>query len=94
MNKTTKITNNWHRITLVVALCLFGFCLMWAMTAPRTKKKKQNTDERVYLVHADELLYGDYSDRIGAQKLRGKVHFTHLGSQLWCDSAYFKRQIM
>ncbi len=92
MNKTTKITNNWHRITLVVALCLFGFCLMWAMTAPRTKKKKQNTDERVYLVHADELLYGDYSDRIGAQKLRGKVHFTHLGSQLWCDSAYFYQE--
>ena len=78
-----------HRTALVAVLCLFGFCLVWAVSAPYSKKKRKKTDERVYLVHADELRYNQYSPVPDAQILSGRVHFTHAGSQLWCDSAYF-----
>ena len=81
--------NNWHRIVTLTVLCLFGFCLMCAVASPYKKKKRQKTDERVYLVHADELKYDQYSSVPDAQIVKGKVHFTHAGSQLWCDSAYF-----
>lgn len=61
------------------------------MAAPKSKKRKK-TDERVYLVHADELRYDIYSAVPDAQILKGKVHFTHAGAQLWCDSAYFYQE--
>ena len=70
-------------------LCLFGFSLITTVAAPDKKKKRKKTDERVYLKHADELTYDQWGAVPGAQILRGKVHFTHAGSQLWCDSAYF-----
>lgn len=90
MNKRqSPITNNWHRTALAAVLCLFGFCLIWASAAPKGKRKRPRTDERVYLVHSDELAYDMYGAVPDAQILRGKVHFTHAGSQLWCDSAYF-----
>ena len=74
----------WHRIVVLTVLCLFGFSLMYVMAAPNGKKKKhQQTDERVYLVHADELKYDQYSNVPDAQIVKGKVHFTHAGSQLW-----------
>ena len=85
----SPITHNWHRTALAAVLCLFGFCLIWASAAPKGKKKRQKTDERVYLVHSDELTYDMYGAVPDAQILRGKVHFTHAGAELWCDSAYF-----
>lgn len=87
--RQSPITNNWHRTALAAVLCLFGFCLIWASAAPKGKRKRPRTDERVYLVHSDELAYDMYGAVPDAQILRGKVHFTHAGSQLWCDSAYF-----
>ena len=87
--RQSPITNNWHRTALAAVLCLFGFCLIWASAAPKGKRKRPKTDERVYLVHSDELAYDMYGAVPDAQILRGKVHFTHAGSQLWCDSAYF-----
>ena len=79
-----------HRIILTLVLCLFGLCLVFAMTAPpkRSKKKAQH-DSRVYLVHSDELKYDQWGTVPGAQIVKGKVHFTNDGAQLWCDSAYF-----
>lgn len=47
----------------------------------------------MYLVHSDELAYDMYGAVPDAQILRGKVHFTHAGSQLWCDSAYFFQEV-
>ena len=79
----------WHRIVVLTVLCLFGFSLMATLAAPYKKKKRQKTDERVYLVHADELSYDQWGAVPGAQILKGKVHFKHAGMQLWCDSAYF-----
>lgn len=45
-------------------------------------------DKRVHLVHAD-LLHMDERIMPGVQILNGKVHFTHDGTILYCDSAYF-----
>ena len=53
-----------------------------------TPRKTQPKDERVYLVHADELFYDQYRNS-DAQVLNGHVHFTHAGAKLFCDSAHF-----
>ena len=45
-------------------------------------------DKRVYLVHADVLHFDQYRNP-DATILNGKVHFTHVGARLYCDSAYF-----
>ena len=45
-------------------------------------------DKRVYLVHADVLHFDQYKNP-DATILNGKVHFTHVGARLYCDSAYF-----
>lgn len=89
MKKSNSIFSNRHRAVFTTVLCLFGFCLMWAVAAPNNKKKRQKTDERVYLVHSDELRYDQFSSVPDAQIVKGRVHFTHAGAQLWCDSAYF-----
>lgn len=89
MKKNNSIFSNRHRAVFTTVLCLFGFCLMWAVAAPHNKKKRQKTDERVFLVHSDELRYDQFSSVPDAQIVKGRVHFTHAGAQLWCDSAYF-----
>jgi len=78
-----------HRVTVAVVLCLFGLCLAQSRMAPRAKKKRVKTDERVYLVHADRLTYDQFGLKPDAQILNGKVHFRHKGATLTCDSAYF-----
>ena len=87
-----------HRAILLVVLCLCGLCVVESMPpVPKKKKKARRTrtvskpkpqDKRIYLVHADELRYDQYQNR-DAQVLRGKVHFTHMGARLYCDSANF-----
>lgn len=85
--------NCGHRIITLVVLCLFGLCLAASVAAPRGKKKRPTTDERVYLVHSDELKFDQFGNNPNAQIVKGKVHFTHAGSQLWCDSAYFYQEM-
>ena len=51
-------------------------------------RKSQVQDSRVYLVHAD-VLHFDQTKNADATILNGKVHFTHQGARLYCDSAYF-----
>ena len=43
-------------------------------------------EDRVYLIHADNLRYDDMRYP-GAQRLSGKVQFRHGGMYLYCDSA-------
>ncbi len=81
--------NIWHRTVGLTVLCLFIFCIVSAIAAPYKKKKRHKTDERVYLVHADELKFDQYGTVPDAQIVKGRVHFSHAGSNLWCDSAYF-----
>lgn len=80
-----------HRIITTVVLCLFGLCLVAIAATPAKhgKKKMTKKDDRVYLVHSDELKYDLYGQVPGAQIVKGRVHFTNDGAQLWCDSAYF-----
>ena len=80
---------NRHRIFFILILCLFGFCLVQAMQAPRKHTKKRPQGERVYLLHADELRYDMYGKNPDAQIVKGKVSFLHQGGRLTCDSAYF-----
>ncbi|MCE6985010.1 hypothetical protein EI534_48205, partial [Pseudomonas frederiksbergensis] len=46
-------------------------------------------DNRVYLVHADELKFNMYGPNPDAQIVKGHVRFLHRGATLTCDSAYF-----
>lgn len=88
-NKQYNINKNGHRIFFILILCLFGFCLVQAMQAPRKKPKKRPVGERVYLLHADELRYDMFGRNPDAQIVKGKVSFMHQGGHLTCDSAYF-----
>ncbi len=78
-----------HRIFSILILCLFGFCLVQAMQAPKKKEKKRPEGDRVFLIHADELYYDLYGKNPDAQIVKGKVSFLHQGARLTCDSAYF-----
>ena len=88
-NKQHNINKNGHRIFFILILCLFGFCLVQAMQAPRKKHKKRPEGEKVYLLHADELRYDMFGRNPDAQIVKGKVSFMHQGGHLTCDSAYF-----
>ena len=88
-NKQHNINKNGHRIFFILILCLFGFCLVQDMQAPRKKHKKRPKGERVYLLHADELRYDMFGRNPDAQIVKGKVSFMHQGGHLTCDSAYF-----
>lgn len=88
-NKQHNINKNGHRIFFILILCLFGFCLVQAMQAPKKKQKKRPEGERVYLLHADELRYDMFGRNPDAQIVKGKVSFMHQGGHLTCDSAYF-----
>ena len=85
-----KLDNNiltGHRVAMIVTLCLFGLCMLQALTPARRRTPKP--DDRVYLVHADELYYDMYGDNPDAQIVKGSVHFMHQGANLWCDSAFY-----
>ena len=86
-----------YRWALFAVLCLFGLSLLAQSSSRRGKtgrgRQKARTErkqdpKRVYLVHADVLHYDQYVNP-EAQILNGKVHFTHNGAKLLCDSAYF-----
>ena len=67
-------------------------CMLVSFAAASSQQKKtappKNDPTRVYLIHADELLY-DRWDNNGAQVLTGNVQFEHDGARLYCDSANF-----
>ena len=76
---------------LVTVALLFGLGSMDAQKSRQRKRPVRNAqaeDTRVYLVHADLLHYDQYKNA-DATILNGKVHFTHQGARLYCDSAYF-----
>ncbi|MBM6991738.1 MAG: hypothetical protein I3J02_00475 [Prevotella sp.] len=75
-----------HRVILTMILCLF---VLGLLQAARQKGRRKVVDERVYLIHADELKYDVYGPNPEAQVVKGHVSFTHKGAHLTCDSAYF-----
>lgn len=78
-----------HRIVVPAVLCLFGLSIFQTIGAAGRKGKRVNMDDRVYLVHADILKFDQFGPNPDAQIVKGRVHFTHQGASLWCDSAYF-----
>lgn len=80
-------TTNRHRTVSVAVLCFFVVCIVFA--APQKRAKKQTADDRVYLLHSDELRYDMYGPNPEAQIAKGNVQFRHKGANLWCDSAYY-----
>ena len=74
---------------LVVLTLMLGLVSSFAQKQKkRPVRKAKAQDSRVYLVHAD-LLHFDERENPNATILNGKVHFTHQGARLYCDSAYF-----
>jgi len=89
------MTSNSRLRILPLFLMLLGMLVFLASSdaakRPQRKRKARKTrvqDDRVYLVHAD-LLHFDQYQNPDATILNGKVHFTHNGARLYCDSAYF-----
>lgn len=79
-----------HRTVSMVVLCFFVIGLAVAMTPARKRAaRKKPVDNKVYLVHADELKYDMYGINPDAQIAKGHVHFIHKGATLLCDSAYY-----
>lgn len=89
--KTYPINTKGHRIGLLTVLCLFALAITAGVQHSQRHHKptRKATDERIVLEHADELRYNQFGPAPGAQIVKGRVHFTHAGQQLWCDSAYF-----
>ena len=90
--KTISTSNGyWHSGALWALLCLFVLSLLPAL-AQKKVKTAPKTDDRVYLVHSDELRYDQYGLVPDAQIVKGNVQFMHKGAKMWCDSAYFYQQ--
>ena len=81
-----------YRSVLLLILCVVGVNIVATSSAARGKKRRVVKDNRVYLVHSDELKFDMYGTNPGAQIVKGHVHFSHQGAQLWCDSAYFYQE--
>jgi lipopolysaccharide export system protein LptA len=70
---------------------LVGINIVATSDAARGKRRVVK-DNRVYLIHSDELKFDMFGPNPGAQIVKGNVHFSHQGAQLWCDSAYFYQE--
>lgn len=75
-----------------MVLCLFGLSLAYSVKPRRHRAGAKKEDNRIYLVHADQLQYDMYGPHPDAQIATGKVSFRHKGGTLTCDSAYFYEQ--
>lgn len=81
--------NSGHRVILMMILCLF---VLGMLSAASRKGRRKVVDEKVHLIHADELKYDIYGPNAQAQVAKGRVHFVHKGAHLTCDSAYFYQE--
>lgn len=92
IRKNTQKLLPRHRIVAITVLCLFALCIFDVLAAPYDKKKRRRqTDERIYLEHSNELYYDEFT-RPGVQIVKGNVSFRHRGARLKCDSAFFRQE--
>ena len=75
-------------LLVVFLLSVAGATAQKKRSARKRPARRAVQDKRVYLVHADVLHFDQYKNP-DATILNGKVHFTHVGARLYCDSAYF-----
>lgn len=90
-NNRIKVLFSGHRIIIMAILCLFGLSVVQSRQANK-KKRRQSTNERIYLVHADVATYDMFGNNPTAQVLKGRVAFRHKGARLFCDSAYLYQE--
>jgi len=87
----SKMSGQKTVLYILLTLFILSFATVGAQKQQRKKRparKARTTDTRIYLVHADVLHFDQYKNP-DATILNGKVHFTHQGARLYCDSAYF-----
>ena len=72
-------------VVLVALLLLLVGAGAWARQ-PDDRRLRKKSDEKVYLIHADNLRYDEYRHP-GAQLLSGKVNLRHEDLLMFCDSA-------
>ncbi len=79
---------------MLIALCFFVIGAIVGASGPkkRGRAKKNSTDTRVYLQHANEFSYDMYGKHPDAQFVKGNVSFLHKGIVLTCDSALYFQQ--
>lgn len=85
-------TSCLKRAGIVALIATFACLIMldgYAARKRTQRPRKQTIDQRVYLQHADELMYDAYGPHPDAQFVKGNVAFMHKGMHLTCDSAYF-----
>jgi len=75
--------------TLVTIIACLIMSDAFAAHKKTVRPRKKTVDQRVYLQHADELMYDAYGSHPDAQFVKGNVAFLHKGMHLTCDSAYF-----
>ena len=81
-----------EKCCIIAVLCMLMLSVFAAQPAKkRTPRKSKPQDKKVYLVHSDNLHYDQWVNG-DAQVLHGKVHFRHMGANLYCDSAHFYEQ--
>lgn len=89
-NRGTRQTTLWtSRTACVLIVLVVGLTVAQSRLAPKKTKKG---DQRVYLVHSDELKYDEQGPTPDAQIAKGHVQFRHQGAYVWCDSAYFYQE--
>lgn len=80
----------WGIELRVLQFYAFAICVQAVVVMQhKNGKPKQKTDEKIYLIHSDELKFDHFGINPDAQIAKGHVHFRHQGAELWCDSAYF-----
>ncbi len=75
-----------HRGIVIVLLCLL---LLHSVITSLGSTAPPEDDDRIYLLHSDELYYDAYGKNPDVQIVKGNVAFLHKGGHLTCDSAYF-----
>ncbi|WP_277821203.1 OstA-like protein [Palleniella muris] len=94
MNRNIHTIFGGHRVIMLIALCFFVIGAIVGASGPkkRGRAKKNSTDTRVYLQHANEFSYDMYGKHPDAQFVKGNVSFLHKGIVLTCDSALYFQQ--
>lgn len=59
-----------------------------AFAMPYDKRPQKKGDERIYLIHADNLRHNQFAHP-DAQMASGNVEFLHNGMRMYCDSAVY-----
>ena len=88
-NLRVRNIKHGHRTVFLTFLCLFVLFLLGSVSAQKRRKATRIVDDKVYLIHAYVLKYYMYGPNQESQIVKGKVKFSHKGSTLSCDSAYF-----